>query len=116
MQRKMSRFSTTADTDVQDILTRLNKAQGTSWAMDSNAVRGGANNRTLAFLDENHQLQVLTAEQIASTIAAKEALEKLGNSAETAAGVLQEINNSGLSSSQQTGLKQFIAGNGINGT
>ena len=116
MQRKMSRFSTTADTDVQDILTRLNKAQGTSWAMDSNAVRGGANNRTLAFLDENHQLQVLTAEQIASTIAAKEALEQLGNSAETAAGVLQEINNSGLSSSQQTGLKQFIAGNGINGT
>jgi len=47
----MSRFTSGSDDTVQEILNRLNEAQGTNWKMDSNAVRGGEGNRTLAFLD-----------------------------------------------------------------
>jgi len=71
---RMDRFDSASD--VQDILEAFNKAQGgTHWRMDSNAVRGGEDNRTLAFIEEDGKtLHEFTREQIASTIAAHEAL------------------------------------------
>jgi hypothetical protein len=46
---RMDRFDSASD--VSDILDALNKVQGTNWRMDSNAVRGGEANRTLAFVE-----------------------------------------------------------------
>jgi len=50
----MSRFDNAASANVQEILKALNDAQNTNWSLDSNAVRGGDNERTIAFLDEQH--------------------------------------------------------------
>ena len=105
----MSRFTSGSDNTVQYILNRLNEAQGTNWRMDSNAVRGGEGNRTLAFLDQTGKLHTYTRQQIASTIAAKEALENLGASAEKASEMLVNIDTK-VSSNAQNAVKQWIAG------
>lgn len=110
MQTSIGRLADGTNATVQDILDRLNEAQTTNWAMDSNAVRGNAENRTLAFRDEQGQLRILTKEQIATTIATSEALEKLGASAQDVAKILSEINNNeNLSDGERQAIKQFIA-------
>ena len=108
----MSRFTSGSDGTVQEILKRLNEAQGTNWRMDSNAVRGGEGDRTLAFLDQAGQLHTYTRQQIASTIAAKEALENLGTSAENASKMLANIDTK-VSNNAQNAVKQWIAGQDI---
>ena len=105
----MSRFTSGSDSTVQEILKRLNEAQGTNWRMDSNAVRGGEGDRTLAFLDQAGQLHTYTRQQIASTIAAKEALENLGASAEDASKVLASI-DSKVSDTAKDAVKQWASG------
>jgi len=52
MRNDMSRLSNAATDSVSKVLDALNDAQGTNWKLDSNAVRGGIDDRTLAFLDE----------------------------------------------------------------
>ena len=106
----MDRFDSGAE--VTDILKALNKAQGTNWGMASNAVRGGEGNRTLAFLDQQGKLHELTRQQIASTIAAKQALQDLGASAETASKVLVNIDTK-VSANAQNAVKQWIAGQDV---
>lgn len=108
----MSRFTSGSDGTVQEILNRLNEAQGTNWKMDSNAVRGGEGDRTLAFLDQTGKLHTYTRQQIASTIAAKEALENLGASAENASEMLAKIDTK-VSSNAQNAVKQWIAGQDV---
>ena len=108
----MGRLTSGSDGTVQEILKRLNEAQGTNWKMDSNAVRGGTGDRTLAFLDQAGQLHTYTKQQIASTIAAKEALENLGASAENASKMLANIDTI-VSSNAQNAVKQWIAGQNI---
>lgn len=107
---QMSRFDNAASANVQEILKALNDAQSTNWSLDSNAVRGGDNERTIAFLDEQHQVQILTKEQIASTIAAKQALQELGVSAENAAKMLTEIDSLQIMDSAKSAIKQWVAG------
>ena len=107
---QMSRFDNAASANVQEILKALNDAQNTNWSLDSNAVRGGDNERTIAFLDEQHQVQILTKEQIASTIAAKQALQELGVSAENAAKMLTEIDSLQIMDSAKSAIKQWVAG------
>lgn len=110
MQNSIGRLADGTNATVQDILDRLNKAQTTNWEMDSNAVRGDAENRTLAFRDEQGQLRILTKEQIATTIATSEALQKLGASAQKAAKILSEINgNKDLSDGSKEAIQEFIA-------
>ena len=112
MRNDMSRLSNAATDSVSKVLDALNDAQGTNWKLDSNAVRGGINDRTLAFLDEQGKLHQFTAQQIASTIAAKQALQDLGASAETASKVLANIDTK-ISGNAQNAVKQWIAGQDI---
>lgn len=110
---RMSRFDSASD--VSDILDALNKAQGTNWRMDSNAVRGGESNRTLAFIEQDGKtLHEFSRQQIASIIAAKESLQDLGASAKTTSEILSSIEKSNLSTSSKTGVQQFLAGQGLN--
>lgn len=109
MRNDMSRFSNAATDSVSKVLDALNDAQGTNWKLDSNAVRGGINDRTLAFLDEQGKLHQFTAQQIASTIAAKQALEDLGASAEDASKVLVSI-DSKVSDTAKDAVKQWASG------
>ena len=105
----LTRWSGAENSQVMSMLAQLNKAQGTNWGLDSNAVRGSANNRTFAFLDEQGKLVTRTAEQVASTIAAAEALKELSGSAEKASQILGNINN--LSGPSSDAMKSFIANN-----
>lgn len=109
MRNDMSRFSNAATDSVSKVLDALNDAQGTNWKLDSNAVRGGKDDRTLAFLDEQGKLHQFTAQQIASTIAAKQALEGLGASAEDASKVLTSI-DSKVSDTAKDAVKQWASG------
>ena len=109
MRNDMSRFSNAATNSVSKVLDALNDAQGTNWKLDSNAVRGGRDDRTLAFLDEQGKLHQFTAQQIASTIAAKQALENLGASAEDASKVLASI-DSKIYDTAKDAVKQWASG------
>ena len=109
MRNDMSRLSNAATDSVSKVLDALNDAQGTNWKLDSNAVRGGIDDRTLAFLDEQGKLHQFTAQQIASTIAAKQALENLGASAEDASKVLASI-DSKVSDTAKDAVKQWASG------
>ena len=114
MTKGVAVWSGSSNQQVKDILKRLNDAQGTNWKLDSNAVRGTDRNRAFAFLDQAGQLHTYTKQQIASTIAAKQALQELGVSAETTSNILSAINKSNESESAKTGIQQFLAGNNIN--
>lgn len=104
----ISRFTGNGNSTVTDMLARLNKAQGTSWAMDANGVRGGKNERQFVFTDESGEEHKLSARQVAATIAASEALEQLKVDAETAAGMLDTLTeNAGEEIS--TGLQNYLS-------
>ena len=112
MTKGINIWSGANNQQVKYILDQLNKAQGTNWKLDSNAVRGTDGNRAFAFLDQAGQLHTYTKEQIASTIAAKQALEDLGASAENASKMLANIDTK-VSSNAQNAVKQWIAGQNI---
>lgn len=86
--------------NLDDILERYNRANQTGWTLDKNAVRGFDYNRTIAFRDEQGELQELTAQQVALSIAAAEAMEDLGESAKSAAMQLRRADD---------GVKSFFA-------
>ena len=102
-------WSGSSNQQVKEILNQLNDAQGTNWKLDSNAVRGTDSNRTFAFLDQAGQLHTYTKQQIASTIATKQALEDLGASAEDASKVLASI-DSKVSDTAKDAVKQWASG------
>lgn len=112
MTKGVAVWSGSNNQQVKDILKRLNDAQGTNWKLDSNAVRGTDGNRAFAFLDQAGQLHTYTKQQIASTIAAKQALQDLGASAETASKMLANIDTK-VSGNAQNAVKQWIAGQDI---
>lgn len=88
----------------QELLDRYNAAAGTNYGAHSNFSRGTDNDRTFAFLDEQGQLVELTAEQVKTTIAASEALQGLGASAEEASKVLASIEQGDLGE----GLRNYL--------
>lgn len=73
------------------LLSRYNAAAGTNYTADGNFSRGTDNNRTFAFKDETGELIELTKEQVVSTIAASEALQDLGTTADETAKMLARL-------------------------
>ena len=73
------------------LLSRYNAAAGTNYTADGNFSRGTDNNRTFAFKDETGELIELTKEQVVSTIAASEALQDLGATADETAKMLARL-------------------------
>lgn len=94
----------------KEMLEEYNKATGNNWSLDRNAVRGTDSNRTFAFLDDQGELREFTAKQVASTIAAAQALENLTGNAEKASEVIGNLNNA----SDGEALKGFITDGNFN--
>ncbi len=98
----------------KEMLEDYNKATGNNWSLDRNAVRGSDSNRTFAFLDESGELREFTAKQVASTIAASQALETLTGNAEAAAKTISKLERN-TSDAETEAWKGFIAEGNFNG-
>lgn len=92
---KVDWYDDSDGTNKAKLVERYNAATGNNWAADSNFSRGTDNNRTFAFLDEMGELHTLTAEQVASTIAAAEAMAEVTANAQGLAEVLNGLGDSG---------------------
>ena len=80
----------------QETLRALRDAGYDVSAQTDNAVRGTDNNRSLAFLNSQGQEVVYNAEQIAAMIAAAQALDEIGDSAQGAKTQLQDLDEDAL--------------------
>lgn len=78
------------DLEVKNLWDEFNKAQGTNYELDKNAIRGNKNKRELAY-KEDGETKFVSAEYIATTIATSKALEEMGASADQARQILGEI-------------------------
>lgn len=99
----------------EDLWERYKKATGTNFVLTSNAVKGGDNNRTFEYLD-NGERKEISLKEMASAIAASEALADLGNTAQETSTVLstlrtntQEQFKGERGKSISTGLNNWIA-------
>lgn len=98
----------------KEMLEDYNEATGNNWSLDRNAVRGSDSNRTFAFLDESGELREFTAKQVASTIAASQALETLTGNAEAAAKTISKLERN-TSDAETEAWKGFITEGNFNG-
>ena len=111
----ITRFTTSDDTQLRDILSRYNQATGQNATLASNAVTGGnifTGEGALINLRVGQETLQYTKQQIASIIAATQALNQLGNSAQKTSEMIKainEINPSNTAGSEA--IKNFIAGN-----
>lgn len=96
--------------DEADLVARYNKASGKNLTADKNFARGTDNNREFAFRDENNELVVLEAEQIAQTIAASEALAEITTNAEGLSQKLNELSQT----TEGSQLKSVLANDDFN--
>lgn len=90
----INRYSTSNNEVYQYILDRLKKAGYDVSAQTSNAIRGTDNNRSLAFLDSNGKEVVYNSTQISEMLAAADALEEMGKSAEKARKLFAQFSDS----------------------
>ena len=78
------------DEQVKAFWARYQKAAGINYELASNAVRGDDNNRFFAYL-VNGETKEVSAQEMATTIAAYEAIEELGVKADEAAQTLSKL-------------------------
>ena len=105
-------WSGSANEHLQEILQRYNKATGKNAYFDSNAVTGTDTNRVLQLV-QNGQIQKYRLEEIASIIAAKQALDSLGNVTQETTKVLNNLSNFSNKSTGQ-GILSFIGNGDLN--
>ena len=91
----------------QEALKGLREAGYTYTAQTKNAVRGGDNSREFAFLDENGEEVVKSAQWVAQTVAAAESLEKLSGNAEQASQALLNLDRN-VGEDISEGIKGWI--------
>lgn len=91
----------------QEALKGLQEAGYTYTAQTKNAVRGGDNSREFAFLDENGEEVVKSAQWVAQTVAAAESLEKLSGNAEQASQALLNLDRN-VGEDISEGIKGWI--------
>ena len=104
-----------ANNDIyQTILKDLRDAGYDYDAQKSNAVRGNDKNRSFAFLDENGEEVIRTAEWVAETVAASKALQDLEASAEEASTWLGNLDKN-ASDSTASGVRSVISGGDLSG-
>ena len=104
-----------ANNDIyQAILKDLQDAGYDYDAQKSNAVRGNDKNRSFAFLDENGEEVIRTAEWVAETVAASKALQDLEASAEEASTWLGNLDKN-ASDSTASGVRSVISGGDLSG-
>ena len=111
LTKGINQNSFNSNEQVQYMLAELNRVQQTNWGLAKNAVQGNDANRTFDFITQTGQVVKWTAQQVAATIAAADALQSLTGSAQKASDVLADIQ--GLSGSNSKGMKGFIANEGF---
>ena len=94
--------------DYSGVWERYQEAIGKDLKLDSNGIRGDDDNRRYAYWEDGEEKEV-TLEEIASTIAASEALEQLGQSAQEVQKSLQDMENTVDNAEVSNGIKDFIA-------
>lgn len=97
-------------TNSLDLLRRYNEATGNNYKAADNLVRGNDSDRYYAVYDAMGELVEITKEQMATQIAAGEALQELGQSAEKARENLAKLDEQ--VGSQQADLLKTIIGGG----
>lgn len=96
-----------SDEDIQNLFRRYREAAGLGATTTLNSISQDENGQlNFTYYDAQHELITLSKDQIANTIAASEAMEVLGNSAEEAATFL-----SGISDQNSRDLITAIMGN-----
>jgi hypothetical protein len=80
-QDKKNSKADTSTSISKDIWQRYNEAMGTNLVASKNQIQGTDNNRVYAYKGEKGE-ETVTIEHMAATIAAAEALKKMGDSAE----------------------------------
>lgn len=109
----VNRFAQASNSNLQKILTRYNEATGKNVKYDSNAVTGSDDNRSLRFVEDG-QVKTYTLEQVAATIAASQALQKLGTTADEAAAILgrmdDQVEKTDLGVDVGNLFKKFLSG------
>ena len=115
---KISALSQEAtDKDLRDLWARYNAAMdGANFSLAQNEVQGTKNNRTFHYKDKEGKEQSVTLEQMASTIATSEALQKMGASAAEAAKALKNLQTEVGNTDIYEGLENFIATKGSFGS
>lgn len=104
---KINRFNSADNSRVKELWDEFNKANNTDYKLASNAVRGGDNNRSFAYIDsETREEKQVTAEEMMATIAASRALEELGVNAREASQTIKNIDNNAGEFAE--GLKNYI--------
>lgn len=97
-----------SNSGVKEIWDAYNKAMGTSYKMDtSNGVTGTDSNRAFQYLDDG-ELKKVTLDEVASTIAAAEALESLGQAADEAKETLANMDKAIGDKDIANGMRNFI--------
>lgn len=95
---------------VQALWDAYNNAMGTNYKMDKkNGVLGTDGNREFQYLD-NGKTKKVTLEEVASTIAAAEALQSLGQSAQDAQKSLADMDAAVNNVEVSNGIREFITG------
>lgn len=84
-------------------------ADSSTYHLDSNAIRGSDSNRTYAFRIGTGEVQEITEEEIATTIAASEAIKKLGEAADDAQQTLNNLSPDKLGNLSKDKFQQVIA-------
>ena len=102
--------------DVRDLWARYNEARGTNFSLAKNAVQGTDDNRTFHYKNKEGKEQSVTLEQMASTIATSEALQKMGASAAEAVKALTNLQTEVGNTDIYEGLENFIATKGSFGS
>jgi len=92
----INKASSSGNSIYQETLRALRDAGYDVSAQTDNAVRGTDNNRSLVFLNSQGQEVVYNAEQIAAMIAAAQALDEIGDSAQGAKTQLQDLDEGAL--------------------
>ena len=70
---------------------RYLQASGNNWKLQKNAIQGTDDNREYGYIDENGDEQTISFDEMASTIAAYEALEAVGVAGDKAAAALASL-------------------------
>lgn len=93
----------------QQVLDAVSASVGQQLNWATNSIRGMGQNRQFVFVNENNEEITRRADQIASMIAATEALDSLSESVTNASDIISTIESSGLEDNEKTAIQEYIA-------
>ena len=105
-------YSMKSDALAVETWNRYLAASGKNWELQENAIQRTDANREYAYIDENGDKQTISFEDMASTIAAYEALNAVGDAANQAAADLMALGE--LPKDLEDGFKDYMVSGNFN--